>query len=236
MPNAKLSNGNGMQTKLFSFFPFRPLPLLPSFDVGQPSAAPAALPAPTLPDLSMALVPIGGQLAKACPAQSFFRLFFHRFSWCPAILQSLFPAFCWMLPLRLVQLVDCRRGPGGLLMCGKRHPKPVPCSKMHGRCTWVTHFHTRSIGQWRFSITISSFCHLCQPGMGVGDGPGGTAGILTLQGEIEDDKTIYNCNYCFLFCSTLKQLAGYLWELRVHLALWTPTRLALAMPSLSLPT
>lgn len=27
--------------------------------------APAALPAPTLPDLSMALVPIGGQLAKA---------------------------------------------------------------------------------------------------------------------------------------------------------------------------
>lgn len=31
----------------------------------QPSAAPAALPAPTLPDLSMALVPIGGQLAKA---------------------------------------------------------------------------------------------------------------------------------------------------------------------------
>lgn len=30
----------------------------------KPSAAPAALPAPTLPDLSMALVPIGGQLAK----------------------------------------------------------------------------------------------------------------------------------------------------------------------------
>lgn len=138
-----------MQTELSPFFPlspFRPLPLLPSFHVGQPSAAPAALPAPTLPDLSMALVPIGGQLAKVRPAKSLFRLFFHCFS-CPAILQSLFPAFCWMLPLRLVQLVDCRRGLGGLLMCGKRHPKPVPRSKMHGRCTWVTHFHTRSIGQ-----------------------------------------------------------------------------------------
>ena len=57
-----------MRTRLFPFFSVFPLPLLPSFDVGQPSAAPAALPAPTLPDLSMALVPIGGQLAKVRPA------------------------------------------------------------------------------------------------------------------------------------------------------------------------
>lgn len=70
MPNAIQWKWNA--TTAFScFFPFsrfRPLPLLPSFDVGQPSAAPAALPAPTLPDLSMALVPIGGQLAKVRPA------------------------------------------------------------------------------------------------------------------------------------------------------------------------
>lgn len=44
--------------------------------------------------------------------------------------------------------------------------------------------------------------------MGVGDGPGGTAGILTLQDEIgenfeiidnsENDKMLYNCNSCFI--------------------------------------
>ena len=58
--------------------------------------------------------------------------------------------------------------------------------------------------------------------MGVGDGPGGTAGILTLQDEIrenfeiidnsENDKMIYNdynCNSCFLCCSAM-HLAGYL--------------------------
>lgn len=149
MPNPIQWKWNA-NTAFSLFFRFHPLPLLPSFDVGQPSAAPAALPAPTLPDLSMALVPIGGQLAKVRPAvQHSLCWFFHCFSChsCPAILQSLFPAFCWMLPLRLVQLVVCRRGLGGLLMYGKRHPKPVPRSKMHGRCTWVTHFHTRSIAE-----------------------------------------------------------------------------------------